>query len=115
MQQSGPVTGFVLSSEDCPRIYVSGDNASVDVVAEIEENCGPIDVAILCAGGAGFKELADGADLTMGNDAALEVSKILAEALIIPVHTDSLAHFRQTSAQMRECSKQTAAVTGCWS
>lgn len=102
VQQGGPVAGFVLSGEDCPRIYVSGDNASVDVVAEIEENCGPIDVAILCAGGAGFKELADGADLTLGNDAALEVSKILAEALIIPVHADSWAHFRQTSGQMRE-------------
>ncbi|HEY8700141.1 MAG TPA: MBL fold metallo-hydrolase [Arthrobacter sp.] len=101
-QQGGPVAGFVLSGEDCPRIYVSGDNASVDVVAEIEENCGPIDVAVLFAGGAGFKELADGADLTLGNDAALEASKILAGAVIIPVHADSWAHFRQTTAQMRE-------------
>lgn len=101
-QQGGPVAGFVLSGEDCPRIYVSGDNASVDVVAEIEENCGPIDVAVLFAGGAGFKELADGADLTMGNDTALEASKILAGAVIIPVHADSWAHFRQTTAEMRE-------------
>jgi L-ascorbate metabolism protein UlaG (beta-lactamase superfamily) len=102
LQQSGQVAGFVLSGEDCPRIYVSGDNASVEVVAEIQEKCGPIDVAVLFAGGAGFKELADGADLTLGNDAALAVSKILSRAVIVPIHADSWAHFRQTTAQMRE-------------
>jgi L-ascorbate metabolism protein UlaG (beta-lactamase superfamily) len=101
-RQGEPVAGFVLSGEDCPTIYVSGDNASVEVVADIEKNCGPIDVAVLFAGGAGFKELADGADLTLGNKAVLEASKILRGAVIIPVHADSWAHFRETTAQMRE-------------
>jgi hypothetical protein len=52
------VTGFVLSGEGLPTVYVSGDNASLDVVRTIAGRVGPVDVAVLFAGGALAKPLA---------------------------------------------------------
>ena len=37
---TGPVIGFVLEAEGLPRVYVSGDNASVPVVEAIVERLG---------------------------------------------------------------------------
>lgn len=47
---TGQVVGFVLTGEDLPTVYVSGDNASLDVVKEIAERFAPIDTALLFAG-----------------------------------------------------------------
>jgi L-ascorbate metabolism protein UlaG (beta-lactamase superfamily) len=47
---TGPVIGFVLGGEGLETVYVSGDNASLDVVRAIAERAGPIDVAVLFAG-----------------------------------------------------------------
>ncbi|MBX5440755.1 MAG: MBL fold metallo-hydrolase, partial [Solirubrobacteraceae bacterium] len=47
---TGPVTGFVLDGDGLDRVYVSGDNASLDVVRGIAERVGPVDVAVLFAG-----------------------------------------------------------------
>jgi L-ascorbate metabolism protein UlaG (beta-lactamase superfamily) len=47
---SGQVVGFVLTGEDLPTLYVSGDNASLDLAKEIAERFGPVDTAILFAG-----------------------------------------------------------------
>ncbi len=48
----GPVTGFVLEAPGWPSVYVSGDNASLDLVDEIAARFAPIDVAVLFAGAA---------------------------------------------------------------
>ena len=48
----GEVTGFVVSGDGLPTLYVSGDNASLEVVREIAGRAGPIDIALLFAGGA---------------------------------------------------------------
>lgn len=47
---TGPVIGFLLAGHDLQTVYISGDNASLDVVREIAERAGPVDVAILFAG-----------------------------------------------------------------
>lgn len=101
-QAIGPVIGFVLSCPDLPTVYISGDNSSLEIVDEIQKKCGPIDVAVLFAGGAGFEEIADGAFITLSNENVLEAAKILDTAVIVPIHTDSWAHFRQRSSQLRE-------------
>src|SRR5206468_3207386 len=41
----GVVTGFVLQGADLPTVYVSGDNASVDLVKQIADRFPRIDVA----------------------------------------------------------------------
>jgi L-ascorbate metabolism protein UlaG (beta-lactamase superfamily) len=46
------VSGFVLSGDGVPTVYVSGDNASVGVVAEVANRVGPVDVAVLFVGAA---------------------------------------------------------------
>src|SRR5206468_12041184 len=55
-ERNGPVLGFVLRGDELPTVYVSGDNASVDVVREIATEHGPFDAAILFAGGAQVPE-----------------------------------------------------------
>jgi L-ascorbate metabolism protein UlaG (beta-lactamase superfamily) len=40
-------TGFVLTGDGLPTIYLSGDNASLEAVADIAHRSGPIDVAVL--------------------------------------------------------------------
>jgi L-ascorbate metabolism protein UlaG (beta-lactamase superfamily) len=60
----GQVTGFVLRGEGLPTVYVSGDNASLDVVGAIAGRVGPVDVAVLFAGAA-RTALAGGAYLTL--------------------------------------------------
>jgi hypothetical protein len=47
---TGPVIGFVLSADGLQTVYVSGDNASLDVVREIAQRTGAVDVAVLFAG-----------------------------------------------------------------
>jgi L-ascorbate metabolism protein UlaG (beta-lactamase superfamily) len=94
---TGPVTGFVLTGDDLPTVYVSGDNASLDVVREIRERRGPMEVAVLFAGGAQSALLGD-AYLTLSSAMAAEAATILACPRVVVVHTDGWAHFTQGAA-----------------
>lgn len=98
----GPVIGFLLRGEGVPTTYISGDNSSIEVVSKIQEKVGKVDLALLYAGGPRFDELFDGY-LTLSNDAALQVSKLLGDATtVVPIHAEGWAHFTQTPAEMRE-------------
>lgn len=97
----GPVAGFVLSGPGLPTVYVSGDNSDVELVGEIRDRMGVIDVAVLFAGGAWFDELGPGVELTLGNQSTLAVAELLPEAMIIPAHVDSWAHLHDRVDDMR--------------
>lgn len=101
-QVLGPVTGFVLTGEGLPTVYVSGDNSSLDLVEEITSKFGPIDLAVLFAGGAKLDGVMTGAFLTMPNEDILQAAKIMTSATIIPVHADGWAHFSQTKNELME-------------
>jgi L-ascorbate metabolism protein UlaG (beta-lactamase superfamily) len=90
---TGPVIGFHLAGDDLPTIHVSGDNASLDVVRRIADRLGPVDVAILFAGGACLEGRFDGALLTLGNREAAEAAQILGARVVVPVHHDGWEHF----------------------
>jgi L-ascorbate metabolism protein UlaG (beta-lactamase superfamily) len=90
----GEVTGFVLSGEGLPTVYVSGDNASLDVVRRIDERAGGADIALLFAGGAQTALLGD-AYLTLTSDMAAEAAGILAVRHVVPLHFEHWAHFTQ--------------------
>lgn len=47
----GEVTGFLLSGEGLPTVYISGDNAGLDVVAAVASRITAVGVAVLFAGG----------------------------------------------------------------
>jgi L-ascorbate metabolism protein UlaG (beta-lactamase superfamily) len=94
----GEVTGFVLHGPQ--RVYVSGDNASLDVVREVARRAGPVDVAVLFAGGA-RTPLVDGF-LTLPSDAAAEAARILDARQVVVLHVEHWAHFTQGPESVRE-------------
>lgn len=92
---TGQVVGFVLTAEDLPTVYVSGDNASLDLVREIAERFGPVDTAILFAGAPRFDELFSGALIVLDSSQAAEAARILGARRVVPVHYNSWAHFTE--------------------
>ncbi|WP_066952494.1 MBL fold metallo-hydrolase [Streptomyces lushanensis] len=97
---TGPVTGFVLTGPDVPTIYVSGDNASLDVVRRIADRFGPLDLALLFAGAA-RTPLLDG-HLTLTSDQAAQAARILGARTVIPLHTEGWEHFTEGPDAVRE-------------
>jgi len=98
---TGPVIGFVLRASDAPTLYVSGDNASVDVVRAIAERLGPIELAVLFAGGVSLPHRFDGAYLTLSAQAAAEAAEVLGARAVVPVHFEGWAHFTQGADELR--------------
>ncbi|MET8137903.1 MBL fold metallo-hydrolase [Streptomyces sp. NPDC005251] len=95
----GEVTGFVLSGERLPKVYVSGDNASLDVVREIAGREGPFDVAVLFAGAA-RTPLVPAAPLTLTSEDAARAAEILGAARVVPLHFEHWGHFTQDGSTL---------------
>lgn len=89
---SGVVTGFVLAAEAWPTIYVSGDNASLDVVDAIARRVPGIGIAVLFVGGANVGRFGD-EPLTLDAARASAAADLLPGARIVPVHHSDWAHF----------------------
>jgi L-ascorbate metabolism protein UlaG (beta-lactamase superfamily) len=98
---TGPVTGFVLACEGRDTVYVSGDNASLDVVDEIAERFSPIDVAILFAGAVQIPSRFDGAYLTLSSDRAAIATELLQPRAVVPLHFEGWTHFTQGLGAIR--------------
>ena len=103
---TGPVIGFVLDGEGLEPVYVSGDNASLDVVREIADRVGRVDVAVLFAGAVSMPQLFDGAYLTLSSERAAQAAQLLGARAVVPVHFEGWSHFTQGADQLR------AAFTG---
>ncbi|BEL05433.1 MBL fold metallo-hydrolase [Actinoplanes sichuanensis] len=91
---TGEVTGFVLTGDGLPSVYVSGDNAALELVEQIAARFGPIDTAVLFAG-AVRTGLFDGALLTLDSAQAADAARILGASRVVMVHFDSWAHFTE--------------------
>lgn len=102
----GPVVGFVLSGPDLPTVYVSGDNSSVEVVQEIADRTGRIDLAVLFTGGARFAEVAGGELITLSNDRAVEAARSLGEATVVPIHAEGWAHFAESPQELQDVFRE---------
>jgi L-ascorbate metabolism protein UlaG (beta-lactamase superfamily) len=98
---TGPVIGFVLRADGEDTVYVSGDNASLDVVRSIRERVGDIDVAVLFAGAVQLPYRFDGAYLTLSSDRAAEATKLLGVRATLPVHFEGWTHFTQGAHELR--------------
>ncbi|MEU9916256.1 MBL fold metallo-hydrolase [Streptomyces sp. NPDC051001] len=92
---TGDVIGFVLTSDDLPSVYVSGDNAALEHVEEIAEKFAPVDTAVLFLGGARMAFAFDGALLTLDSAQGAEAARILGARRVVPAHFDSWAHFKE--------------------
>jgi L-ascorbate metabolism protein UlaG (beta-lactamase superfamily) len=95
------VAGFVLAADGAPTVYVSGDNASLDIVREIGERLGPIDVAILFAGAAQTARNPN-QNLTLGSAEAAEAAKILRASTVVPLHFNGWTHFTEGADDLRQ-------------
>jgi L-ascorbate metabolism protein UlaG (beta-lactamase superfamily) len=96
----GEVTGFVLSGPASPTVYISGDNAFLDVVRTINERLGPFDAVILNAGAA-RTALAGGAPLTLTSQLVAEAVEILGGPPTVPLHFEGWAHFTESADSLR--------------
>lgn len=92
----GEVTGFMIVL-DYPRpfkIYISGDNASLEHVETIASKFGSVDVAVIFAGAA-RTALADGAHLTLTSTDTVRASEMLGAKFIVPLHFEHWQHFTE--------------------
>jgi L-ascorbate metabolism protein UlaG (beta-lactamase superfamily) len=96
---SGDVIGFVVSSSKpgSRPIYVSGETVFYDGVAEVAKRfrCG---VVLPFAGAA---QTRGPFHLTMDTNDTIETARAFPDAVIVPVHTDGWAHFRQSASDLR--------------
>ena len=90
------VIGFVIAGPNLPTVYVSGDNASIRVVAEVAERFPRIDAAVMFAGAARVPAKFGGRPLTFDATRAAAAAAILNTPLVVPAHYDGWAHFSET-------------------
>lgn len=90
---TGPVVGFLLRAPGAPTVYVSGDNASVDVAAAIAQRAPDVRLAVLHAGAANTGRFPE--PLTLDAERAVAVARLWPEAVVVPVHADGWAHFTE--------------------
>ena len=93
----GPVTGFVLAAPGEPTVYVSGDNAALDLVREIAARF-RIDIAVLFAGAARVSAIEG--PLTLTSRDAAEAADILGASRVIGVHVEDWEHFSEGRADL---------------
>jgi L-ascorbate metabolism protein UlaG (beta-lactamase superfamily) len=100
------VTGFLVAGSGLPTVYVSGDNASIRVVAEVARRYPRIDAAVLFAGAARVPAKFDGRPLTLDAIRTAAAAAILGTPLVVPAHYDGWAHFSETAADIVEAFQQ---------
>lgn len=97
---AGDVIGFVVQSggKDSRPVYVSGDTVWFDGVAEVARRfkCG---VVLPFAGAA---QTRGPFHLTMDTNDTIETARAFPDAMIVPVHTEGWAHFRQNGEDLRK-------------
>ena len=97
---SGDVIGFVVSSSrtDTSDVYISGDTTWFDGVAEVARRfkCG---VVLPFAGAA---QTRGPFHLTMDTNDTIETARAFPDAMIVPLHTEGWAHFRQDGEDLRK-------------
>lgn len=96
----GEVVGFVLEAPGAPTVYVSGDNASLQIVEAVAAGFPDIAVAVLFTGAA-RTELFDGKPLTLTAAQAVEAAKLMPDAVVVPVHSEGWAHFSEGNAELQ--------------
>jgi len=87
------VTGFVIEGGDGVIVYVSGDNASLEIVREIRDHFRRIDCAVLFAGSACVPSKFDGRPLSLTPERAAAAAEVLGARHIVVAHQDGWRHF----------------------
>lgn len=94
---AGDVVGFVLSPKDGRPIYISGDTVWYDGVADVARRF-KAGVVLPFAGAA---QTRGPFHLTMDTNDTIETARAFPDAVIVPLHTDGWAHFKQNAQDLR--------------
>jgi L-ascorbate metabolism protein UlaG (beta-lactamase superfamily) len=96
---AGDVIGFVLTSEEGGGrpVYISGDTVFYDGVAEVAKRF-RAGVVLPFAGAA---QTRGPFHLTMDTNDTIETARAFPDAVIVPLHTDGWAHFKQSAKDLR--------------
>jgi L-ascorbate metabolism protein UlaG (beta-lactamase superfamily) len=94
---AGDVIGFVLTSAASRPVYISGDTVWYEGVAEVARRF-KAGVVLPFAGAA---QTRGPFHLTMDTNDTIETAHAFPDAVIVPVHTDGWAHFRQSANDLR--------------
>src|SRR5438876_995516 len=96
---SGDVIGFVVTSKqpNIRPIYITGDTVWYDGVAEVARRF-RAGVVLPFAGAA---QTRGPFHLTMDTNDAIETARAFPDAVIVPLHTDGWAHFRQGASDLK--------------
>ncbi|MCW5254571.1 MULTISPECIES: MBL fold metallo-hydrolase [unclassified Streptomyces] len=102
-QMLGAVTGFFLSGEGLPTVYVSGDNVSLDPVRELAQRVDHdgIDLAVLHVGAAQLAPFGPTL-LSMTAEQGAEAAELLGARRVLAVHTEGWAHFTEGADAVAE-------------
>ncbi|HXZ46390.1 MAG TPA: MBL fold metallo-hydrolase [Pseudolabrys sp.] len=97
---AGDVIGFVLTLNDRASrpIYITGDTVWYDGVAEVAKRFKPGTVILF----AGAAQTRGPFHLTMDTNDAIETAKTFSDAVIVPVHYEGWAHFRQNGEDLEK-------------
>ncbi|MDA2812762.1 MBL fold metallo-hydrolase [Nocardiopsis sp. RSe5-2] len=95
----GEVIGFVLTGDGLPKVYVSGDNASLDLVRQVAGRFGPVDTAVLFAGAARAPMF--DTTITLDSAQAAEAARILGAHQAVPVHFEGWTHFTEGREELK--------------
>ncbi|GAQ50246.1 MBL fold metallo-hydrolase [Streptomyces acidiscabies] len=92
---TGPVTGFLLHTDDgsAPSVYVSGDTVDLDAMSVLADRY-RVDVALLHLGAAGFEAFGD-VRLSLTAVQAVEARRLLGDPLVVAVHAEGWAHYTE--------------------
>ena len=94
---AGDVIGFAVD-DGSNKIYVTGDTVWYDGVAEVARRF-KANVVLLFAGAA---QTRGPFHLTMDTNDAIETAQAFPDAVIVPVHYEGWAHFKQSGDDLRK-------------
>lgn len=90
----GPVTGFLITTGNGKRIYISGDTILFAGTDEIASRYAPVDLAILHIGNARIEAI-DNLKVSLSAEEAILYAKMLGARKVIPIHFEGWAHFSE--------------------
>ena len=97
VQGLGPVSGFVVSADGEPTVYVAGDTVWCPEVERALQDHAP-DWMVVNAGGARFVQ---GGTITMEAGDVIAVAEAAPAAQVVAVHIEAINHCLETRADLR--------------
>jgi L-ascorbate metabolism protein UlaG (beta-lactamase superfamily) len=91
---TGTVTGFIITTGNETKIYVSGDTVPFAGTEEIASRYAPVDLAILHLGRVQIDPTGD-TTFSLSADEAIRYAQALGARKVIPIHFEGWMHFTE--------------------